>query len=221
MSRRNFIRHIQSQIKISTTRPTEKNNVTKKILSTNISLKSESINIESTEFGANILEIPLIDTSIIQPCTCIYNSTSYCKSNCCDESIEKHTFVEDFKNLISKYHVSHNFINELLPLLRNEGLEYLPKNVRTLLNTPSHQRVIEVHPGSYLHFGIEKMLTPILLAFFDNNLSNISAIKLAFNIDGLPIPISSKSCFWPILVAIENVKILSKLVVPVGIYYAK
>jgi len=104
--------------------------------------------------------------------------------------------------------------------LRNEGLEYLPKNAKTLLNTPSHQKVIEVHQGSYLHFGIEKMLTPILLAFFDN-LSNTSAIKLAFNIDGLPISKSSKSCFRPILVAIENVKILSKLVVPVGIYYAK
>lgn len=82
-----------------------------------------------------------------------------CESNCCDVNIEKQTFVEDFKNLISKYHVSHNFINELLPLLRNEGLEYLPKNSRTLLNTPSHQRVIEVYPGSCLHFGIEKMLS--------------------------------------------------------------
>jgi len=57
MSRRNFIRHIQSQIKLSTARPTEKNNATKKILSTNISLKSESIYIESTEFGAIILDI--------------------------------------------------------------------------------------------------------------------------------------------------------------------
>lgn len=55
-----------------------------------------------------------------------------------------------------------------------------------LLNTPSHQRIIEVHPGSYLHFGIEKMLNRILLEFFDN-LSYTSAIKLAFNIDGLPI----------------------------------
>jgi len=113
MSRRHFIRQIQNQIKLSTARPTENNNATKKILSTNVSLKKESINIESKEFGANILDIPLIDTSI-QSSTCIYNSTDDCKSYCSDESIENHTFIEDFKNLISKYHVSHNFINELL-----------------------------------------------------------------------------------------------------------
>lgn len=42
------------------------------------------------------------------------------------------TLKDKLCKLISDYHISHNCVNELLQILRLEGLD-LPKNVRTLL----------------------------------------------------------------------------------------
>lgn len=70
--------------------------------------------------------------------------------------------------LISHYHISHNCVNELLQILRSEGLD-LPKDVRTLLKTPKTHEIIDVHPGSYIHIGVDcrvYMVTPILIAYF-------------------------------------------------------
>jgi len=52
--------------------------------------------------------------------------------------------------LIIKYKMSHNCVNELLEILRSEGLD-VPKDVRTLLKTPkskSHE-IIHIENGSY------------------------------------------------------------------------
>ncbi|XP_008188018.1 uncharacterized protein LOC103310686 [Acyrthosiphon pisum] len=66
------------------------------------------------------------------------------------------------------------------------------------------------------------MLMPIISKFFDE-LHNTSLLELGCNIDGLPISKSSKACFWPILVSFVNCNIynLSKIVIPIGIYYHK
>jgi hypothetical protein len=57
-------------------------------------------------------------------------------------------------------HISHNCVNKLLEILRSEGLD-LSKYVRTLFQTPKSHSIINVHPGTYIHIGIEFMITPI------------------------------------------------------------
>jgi len=119
---------------------------------------------------------------------------------------------EKLKNIIIKYHVSHNFVNKLLEILRCEGLK-LPKDVRTLLKTPRIHDITVMDPGTYIHLGTEFMLKPLLLEYF-NYIKMFDIIELGLNIDGLPITKSSKSCFWPILIYFVNVPKLDKIVLP-------
>lgn len=161
------------------------------------------------------------------------NSTSttviHTTAECVTDNFASDCYVNDYDNnislenklqkLISKYHVSHNFVNELLVILRSEGLK-LPKDSRTLLKTPKKHEIISIEPGSYIHIGIEFMITPILTKYFDK-IKDTSIVKLSLNIDGLPTTKSSKSNFWPILISFVDIHELSKIVVPVGIYHDK
>lgn len=116
-----------------------------------------------------------------------------------------------------QFNVTHNCLNCLLNILRTEGLN-VPKDGRTLMKTPSKHTIIQMNNGSYVHFGIEQMVYPILHKHKDE-LNNINKLKFGINVDGLPLAKSSKSQFWPILMCIVNVKIISKYVIPIGIFH--
>ncbi|CAI6369321.1 unnamed protein product [Macrosiphum euphorbiae] len=136
-------------------------------------------------------------------------------------SVDENPLKQKLQQWISDYHVSHNCVNSLLSILRSEGLK-LPKDARTLLKTPkAHEHsIISIHPGSYIHLGVEFMLTKILtanLGFIEQN----TLIQLGFNIDGFPLTSSSKSSFWPILLSFVNIPQLFSIVIPVGIYHGK
>lgn len=96
----------------------------------------------------------------------------------------------------------------------------MPKDVRTLLRTPKAHNIINVYPGSYIHIGIEYMVTPILVAYFDQ-IKFTNLIQLSINIDGLPITKNSKSTLWPILISFVNIPDLKHIFLPVGIYHGK
>lgn len=53
-------------------------------------------------------------------------------------------------------------MNEILSIFRSEGLNNVPKDVRTLLKTPTIHKIINVKPEFYIHLGIEFMLQPLL-----------------------------------------------------------
>lgn len=53
------------------------------------------------------------------------------------------------------HNVSKNSVNSLLEILRSEKLD-LPKDVRTLMNTPRSHTVIDMNPGTYIHLGLKK-----------------------------------------------------------------
>ncbi|CAI6353315.1 unnamed protein product [Macrosiphum euphorbiae] len=113
-------------------------------------------------------------------------------------------------------------IYSLLKILRLEGLN-LPKDARTLLKTPKareHSIIKYIHPGSYIHLGVEFMLTKILTINLDIIEQN-TTIKLGFNIDSFPLTTSSKSSFLPILLSFVNIPKLFNIVIPVGIYHGK
>jgi len=217
MSKRNFNWHIQQQIQMASS--------TTMILKPklcNISpaiLKGKSLSIQSPsvvgEQSEDVADIPLI---------CNISNTNFTESMNFSNRDDNHNhkkpkLVDSLKNIISKYHVSHNFVNELLLILRQEGLD-LPKDARVLLNTPKHQTIIHINPVSYIHLGIKTMMFPILKTFI-SDFCNTYIIKLSLNIDGLPISKSSKACFWPILISIINNTKLYKLIIPIGIYHDK
>ena len=79
---------------------------------------------------------------------------------------------------------SRDSVTELLQVLHDEGLE-LPKDART-------QKTFQKCGGDYCYFGIQKGIEQILV---HNTLESNSA-NLVFNIDGLPLFMSSGTQFW-------------------------
>ncbi|XP_025409855.1 uncharacterized protein LOC112683173, partial [Sipha flava] len=114
-----------------------------------------------------------------------------------------------------QFNVNHNCLNSLLEVLRSEGLK-VPKDGRTLMKTPSKHNILQLsNNGSYIHFGIDRMVYPILQKH-ESDLINVKSLNLGINVDGLPLAKSSKSQFRPILICIINVKVLSKYVIPIA-----
>jgi len=77
----------------------------------------------------------------------------------------------------------------------------LPKDPRTLLNTPRNFNtdIKSIAGGKYFHFGIMDSVTHVLKKGLLNCLDGIQEIWLQISIDGLPLFKSSNDQFWPIL----------------------
>jgi len=130
--------------------------------------KGKSLSIQSPsvvgEQSEDIADIPLI-------CNMSYTHFTESKNflnKDDDNNYKKSKLVDSLKKIISKYHVSHNFVNELLLILREEGLD-LPKDARVLLNTPKHQSIIQINPGSYRWLSAHMCYVQIY-AFFRNGI---------------------------------------------------
>jgi len=129
---------------------------------------------------------------------------------------EPHIAIEDkLRPWILHFKVPNNCVNNLLNILNCEGLN-LSNDVQTLMKTPKIHEISNIGNGNYTHLRLKTMLQPILI-HFKCHIS--TTLKLGINIDGLPISKSSKSQLWPILISITNCKLLSKFVLPIGIYH--
>lgn len=98
----------------------------------------------------------------------------------------------------SEYRVSKRALNALLPILQSNGLS-VPRNFRTLQETPRKIELVNVAGGQLWHNGLVnclKNIFPILL--------HDLTLHLKFNIDGLPLYNSSNKSFWPILASISG-----------------
>lgn len=137
------------------------------------------------------------------------------------DKIEKTSLDIKLSKWTIQYHLSHNCVNDLLSILISEGHD-LPRTARTLLKTPKvkDHNIISVHPDSYIHFGIEFMMSKFLRLYLDR-FDNKNMIQLGINVDGLPLTSSSKSSLWPILISFVNIQHLSQVVIPVGLYHGK
>lgn len=222
MSQRHFQRFVKS--KVSDTRKTDNLSILHSSSSTDSSLTYKSVqqvqeNASTSEINTsndNILINTFFppDNNIILPIDIDLNfDENHIMSN------KKKTLTTKLSELAAKYNVSHNCMNDILSIFRSEGHD-VPKDVRTLLNTPKKYNIISVDPGSYIHLGIDFMFRSILKTY-KNCFNNAEVmIELGLNIDGLPIAKASKSVFWPILLSIVNIPCMSKLVIPIGIYYS-
>jgi len=106
-------------------------------------------------------------------------------------------FEDNLATWAVKHHISHTALSALLLTLRKHScFSTLFVNARTLLKTPKQQDVRIVVPGTYYHFGLLKSIRQILSSVKED----IECLKIAINIDGLPLTKSSQQQFWPILV---------------------
>lgn len=113
--------------------------------------------------------------------------------------INEYSLRDDLSNWANEYRISKRAINSLLSILKSSGMNSLPNDYRTLLQTPVNVEISNVAGGEFWYNGLEKSLR-IIFATIDKDIS----IRLNFNIDGLPIYKSSKVTFHPILASIDG-----------------
>lgn len=128
----------------------------------------------------------------------------------------------ELKEWAIKCKIAQCHLNELLLILRkHNGFRELPKDSRTLLQTPkiNTDQIRLVNPnGKYFHFG----LTNYLLTYFSNLNYIPNEIQLVIGVDGFPISHSSNSQLWPILAYVKpDNYIQEKKVFPIGIFWGK
>lgn len=103
------------------------------------------------------------------------------------------------QNWAIEHRISKRALNSLLPILQSNGVSSLPKNYRTLQETPVDIEIVCAAGGQLWHNGLRNCITNIF-----STISRDLTIYLKFNVDGLPIYKSSKITFWPILASIAG-----------------
>lgn len=132
---------------------------------------------------------------------------------------DEEKFISELTCWAIKNRVNNVQLKGLLEIWnKNVPLPHLPKDPRTLLQTPRIMDIFE-NPNEkkeqYWYYGLQKSLLMNL-----KNVVNLpSILSLNFNIDGLPISTSSSDSFWPILYNIHEMKDIRPLVV--SIFYGK
>ena len=154
------------------------------------------------------------------------NSSNTFEQNCTTNSNLSNTFEQNCttysKELISQnflktwalnYNVTHSALSALLCWFQtNPTITNLPKDARTLLNTPKKNNIEKMGKGEFYYFGI---LNSLLARISKPELENIDTLFLDFNIDGIPLHKSTQTSFWPILCLVRNLKTMP---FPVAIY---
>lgn len=107
--------------------------------------------------------------------------------------------TDDLRMWVLSHNITRRSVNELLKILNNIGLNWLPMDSRSLCKTPRSSNVISMDNGQYWYNGIA---TNLRLLFADVR-SNLT-LKLNVNVDGIPLMKSSATQFWPILANIHS-----------------
>lgn len=151
------------------------------------------------------------ESSFSSTSTNISQALSLCSSNSSEASFQEHLagcFVNN--------NLTHTQGNSVLSILRRHTcFSNLPKDVRTLLDTPRHRVLLcTVEPGEYIHFDLETGIVESLLnACF---VPVIRELEIDFNTDGCTLDKSATINLWPIQCRLSNVQNVKPIVV--GIY---
>lgn len=117
-------------------------------------------------------------------------------------NIEMYVQTFDFK--LRKWAVENNItlmaVTSLLKLLHEEGHMHLPKDARTLLQTPKSVKLTKIGKGEYWYRSL-----PVKLAEICIKKECPEVLKISIHIDGMPPYRSSKLEFWPIQCSIKGV----------------
>lgn len=125
----------------------------------------------------------------------------------CDRKL---SLMEKLRNWSLNFCVPHRAVNELLKIL-SVDYPFLPKDSRTLLETPSSIDIVKMDSGEYWKNSLAAGLKSMFI-----DLKTSINITLRFNIDGLPAYGSSNIELWPILCAIDEFP--EKGILTAGVY---
>jgi len=205
-----------------------KNESQKEIIVDNLSFSNNSINQNQEECELNSLEYYEKTNNNIEHIEDNSESSFGCNTIVAgDKSDDEDNQYETILNVYSvevmsydrhswavKHRIPHIALKDLLSILRkSDDFLMLPKDPRTFLQTPRNTIIHDVNPGHYCHIGIVNGLNNL----FKNRVDTIpKIIKLAINIDGLPLNKSSGSQLYPILAMIKNCN--ENSIFPIGIY---
>ncbi|XP_041775780.1 uncharacterized protein LOC121594907 isoform X2 [Anopheles merus] len=131
------------------------------------------------------------------------------QEECAEDFYDAYNYLNDFQSLKEalRYlaimgHLSRNFLNLLLAILRKFGHPELPKDGRTLLKIPKvSQEIQHIAGGQMWYSGIEVGLRN----YFRNHVPEENKFSLHIFIDGLPLFKSSATQFWPILFKVKEI----------------
>lgn len=124
---------------------------------------------------------------------------------------------QQLQNWVTKCNITHTALRKLLSLLRPFISEHLPRDPRTLLNTPKSTKIITMGSGIYTHIGVAYSVKQQLKTVPNKYIPEI--IYLDYNVDGLPISKSTNSNVWPIQGLIRNLDQFKLPPFVVGIYH--
>ncbi|CAH0558945.1 unnamed protein product [Brassicogethes aeneus] len=136
------------------------------------------------------------------------------------------TLTEKLCTWATEENICQTKLKKLLDILKAEtdleAFKDLPKDPRTLLQTPRKSLVKTLDNGNFHYFGITNSLNNFLRQC-NYVVSKKDKIELIVNIDGLPLNLSSTSSLWPILIRVDSLEKLKNYVVMVGAFhgYAK
>lgn len=109
----------------------------------------------------------------------------------------------DLRDWANEHRITKRALDGLLGILNANGIISVPKNHRTLLNTPVNIEITKIAGGLFWYNGLENSIKRIF-STLDRNVT----ISLKVNVDGLPLYKSSKMQFWPILASIHGMCVL-------------
>lgn len=99
----------------------------------------------------------------------------------------------------AEHNIAHRALNDLLKILTFAGFTCLPKDSRTLMQTPANIVISPLSKGKMWYNGLKNNINSIF-----SDIENSMVITLDFNFDGVPVFKSSNTQFWPILSTIQG-----------------
>lgn len=109
---------------------------------------------------------------------------------------------EELATWASQFDIKRQALNGLLEILRKSG-HNIPKDGRTLLQTPRYVTVRDKSGGKYSYFGITSRLQ-LMLSHNPDFVKDHDSVRLSVNIDGIPLYKSSPDQLWPILIKFDS-----------------
>lgn len=138
-------------------------------------------------------------------------------SDCDPANVDRKTrLLDDFRQWAIKTNTPHSCLKDLFSIVNKYWPHTLPKDPRTLLQTPKNVAITQIGEGEfYWHQGLEFCLR----TYCASRIKTMSTVCINVNIDGLPIYKSSKDEFWPILFNIHECPEIKPMAI--GIYLGK
>jgi len=156
------------------------------------------------------------------------NNDSFTEITSSDEYESTSEFVESGNDVglelvIARWAVRHNITHLALDdflksISKFPQFKGLPKDSRTLLQTPTTTLVKEISGGIYHHFGLKAEIEQLFKVY--DNLALPSTLMLVVGIDGLPLSKNPPTQLWPCLGYFTNLG-KSRDVFIIGAYYGQ